>query len=80
MPSGEANSIKGYDFTSSAAVPLKFKYLYDGSNRIITVLEAPTDAKDQDKCLRTDLTYVGATTNIDKQKESVGTWLSAYDI
>lgn len=54
--------------------------VYDGSNRMITVYEARKDAVDGDACIVSYITYVGATTRIEKQKEDYSTWSSAYDI
>jgi len=59
---------------------LKIKRVYDGSSRVITQYEAVANADDGMACLRTDYTYVGATTNLDAMKESIGTWSSAWDI
>jgi len=59
---------------------MKVKRIYDGSNRVITQYEAFANAIDQAVCLKTDYTYVGATTDLDKMRESVGVWLTAYDI
>ena len=59
---------------------MKIKRVYDGSNRVITQYEAFSNTIDQGACLKTDYIYVGATTDLDKMRESVGVWLAAYDI
>ncbi len=59
---------------------LKSHITYDVQGRMEFVYEAHTDAKDQDKCLITQYVYHLLTTNIVKMKESVGTWLSSYNI
>lgn len=52
-------------------------YEYDGSNREITIIEAPIHAKDGEPCLRTQIKYVGATTQILGSKEDVSIWVEA---
>lgn len=54
--------------------------VYDGSDRLITQYEAVANAVDQSPCLKTDYTYIGATTKVEKMRESQGIWLAAYDI
>ncbi len=54
--------------------------VYDGSDRLITQYEAVANAADQAPCLKTEYTYIGATTKVEKMKESQGVWLAAYDI
>jgi hypothetical protein len=67
-------------FQGMVANVMKVKNLYDGSNRLITRYEAFAHAVNGDPCLRTDYTYVGATTNLDAMKESSDVWQSAWDI
>ncbi len=59
---------------------MKLKRVYDGSSRVVTQYEAYANAVDGQKCLRTDYTYVGATTALDAMKESVDLWQAAWDI
>ena len=59
---------------------MKVKRIYDGSNRVITQYDAFANALNGAVCLRTDYVYVGITTNVDKMKESLDVWSSAYDI
>ena len=59
---------------------LKIKRFYDGFDRVSEQYEAFANAENNAKCLKTEYTYVGATTNLDKMKESIGIWLSSYDI
>jgi hypothetical protein len=54
--------------------------VYDGSDRLIEQYEALANAPDQAPCLKTEYTYIGATTKVEKMKESRGVWLAAYDI
>lgn len=54
--------------------------VYDGGDRLIEQYEAVANATDGSPCLRTDYEYVGATTRVEKMKESLGVWLAAYDI
>ena len=54
--------------------------IYDGSNRLITQYEAFANTLDTQPCIKTEYTYIGATTQIEKMKESVSVWSSAYDI
>ena len=65
--------------TLSKEVVKVFK-VYDGSDRLITQYEAMANAIDQAVCLKTEYTYVGATTRVEKMNESLGVWLLAYDI
>lgn len=59
---------------------VKVKKVYDGSDRLIEQYEALANTVANGPCLKTEYTYVGATTRVDKMKESVGVWLAAYDI
>ncbi len=54
--------------------------VYDGSDRLITRYEAVSNALDQAPCLKTTYTYIGASTRVEKSKEEIGVWLTAYDI
>jgi hypothetical protein len=56
---------------------MKMYITYDISARMEYVYEAPTDAVDGAPCLVTQYAYVGATTRVEKMKESQGTWVSA---
>ena len=59
---------------------MKVKRFYDGSSRVTSQYEAFANAIDGQPCIRTDYTYVGATTNVDAMKESMSTWQAAWDI
>jgi hypothetical protein len=54
--------------------------VYDGSDRLITSYEAFANAADGQTCLKTEYAYIGATTKLEKLKESLDVWSSAYDI
>lgn len=60
--------------------PVKMIRVYDAGNRLITQYEAVTHAQDGDPCMRTDYTYDGSSSRVLKLKETVDTWLAAYDI
>ena len=53
---------------------------FDGSNRLITYLEAPTGAKDGDAALLSTYTYDGTSSRILKSRETASTWSSSNDI
>ena len=59
---------------------IKSYITYDGSSRMEYVYEAHTDAINGAPCLVTQYSYDGVSTRIQKMKETVGTWSSAYDI
>lgn len=59
---------------------IKVHRVYDGSDRVIEQYEALANAIHGGPALRTDYTYVGATTNVENMKESLSTWDSAWDI
>jgi hypothetical protein len=54
--------------------------VYDGNGRMTDVYEARNDAEDGTPCLRTQYTYDGASSRIEKRLETLDTWLAAYDI
>jgi hypothetical protein len=54
--------------------------VFDGSDRLITQYETFANTKNGGAALRTDYQYIGATTKLEKMKESLSTWLAAYDI
>jgi hypothetical protein len=54
--------------------------VYDGSDRLIEQYEALANAAANAPCLKTEYTYIGATTKVEKMKESIGVWLAAYEI
>ena len=54
--------------------------VYDGSDRLIEQYEALANTVANGPCLKTDYTYVGATTRVEKMKESIGVWLASYEI
>lgn len=53
---------------------------YDGSDRVSKVYMAREGAAQGDPCTVTEYTYVGATTRVEKMKETQGVWQSSYDI
>lgn len=54
--------------------------VYDGSNRLIERYEAPLATGNGDPCLKTTITYVGASRNVQAQKEEEAPWNSSWDI
>mgnify|MGYP007082005526 CR=1 FL=1 len=54
--------------------------VYDGSDRLITRWEAPSNTVDGKPALKTEYTYIGVTTKLEKSRESIDVWSSAYDI
>ena len=61
-------------------VGTKMYITYDGSSRMSTVYTAHANAVDGEGCLLTTYTYVGASTRIEKMRETVDSWAAAYDI
>lgn len=59
---------------------VKTKSFYDGSNRVTSRYEAVANSIHGGPALKTDYTYVGATTFVDASKESMGAWDSSWDI
>lgn len=59
---------------------IKVYRVYDGSNRVTSQYEAYAHTLNGGACLRTDYTYLAATTNVVKMQEYVDVWSSAYDI
>lgn len=59
---------------------MKVYRVYDGSDRLVTQYEAVANCEHGKPCVKTEYTYVGATTRIEKMKESQATWDSSYDI
>lgn len=59
---------------------IKEFYVYDGSDRLISLYQARNNANDGEPALLTEYTYVGATAVIEKMRESQSTWSAAYDI
>lgn len=53
---------------------------YDGTERMTTVYEAASDAKNGAVALKTEYSYDGVSTRIIKMKESASTWNSSWDI
>jgi hypothetical protein len=54
--------------------------VYDGFFRMTDVYAAPVDAVHGDECLRTQYAYDGGSVRIQKTKESIATWDSAWEI
>jgi hypothetical protein len=59
---------------------IKTKSFYDGSNRLTSRYEAFANADNGSPCLKTEYTYNGTTTTVDKSKESVAVWDSSWDL
>lgn len=59
---------------------IKVYRVYDGSNRLTEQYEALANTINGGPALKTEYTYVGATTDVEKMKESLTTWNSAWDI
>jgi hypothetical protein len=59
---------------------IKVFRVFDGSDRLITQYETFANTTDGGIALKTDYSYIGATTKLEKMKESISTWSSAYDI
>lgn len=54
--------------------------VYDGSSRLVGFYEAPSDATNGTNCLLTEYGYVGASSRVEKTRESIAQWNSAYDL
>jgi hypothetical protein len=59
---------------------VKIFRIYDGSDRLITTYETFSNSDDGAVALKTDYAYIGATTKLEKMKESLSIWSAAYDI
>jgi len=59
---------------------VKLFRVYDGSDRVIESYEALANAVNGGPALKTEYTYIGVTTNVEKLKESLTAWNSAWDI
>lgn len=68
-----------YLITLSKEVVKIFR-VYDGNDRLITTYEAVANAVDGAPCLKTDYSYIGVTTKLEKMKESMSVWSAAYEI
>ena len=60
--------------------PVKVFRVYNSSNQLITQYEAVTHAKDGDSCMKTRYDYDGTSARVVHMKESVDTWLNAYEM
>lgn len=58
----------------------KSNSLYDGSNRLQFVYTAVSTAVTGTACVLTTYTYVGATTQVAKVKNTYDVWDASYDI
>lgn len=67
-------------FQSLGREVIKLYRIYDGSDRVITQYEAVQNTENGGACLRTDYQYIGVTTKLEKMREVVDVWSSAYDI
>lgn len=55
--------------------------VYDVSDRVTQVYTAGAGTRDGGDCELTEYTYRSpASTQIEKRRESIGTWLAAYDM
>jgi hypothetical protein len=59
---------------------VKIFRVYDGSDRLITTYETFANSRDGAVALKTEYAYVGATTKLEKMKESLSVWSAAYEI
>ena len=75
------NTAHATDFmVSQIQEAVKTYTTYDGSSRPQYFYVAMVDAADGDKCQLTTYTYDGASSRIQKTKESLANWDSAWDI
>lgn len=73
--------IHASDFmTSQIQEAVKTYTVYDGSNRPQYFYVAMVDTVHGGQCQLTTYTYDGASTRVQKSKESLATWDSAWDI
>lgn len=54
--------------------------VYDGSDRVISIYSAHTNAAHGDSCILTTYEYVTGTIRIEKKKDALSTWDSSYEI
>jgi hypothetical protein len=54
--------------------------VYDLSSRPITMYEAREDTLHGGVCIKTQYSYIGATAQIEKRRESLAVWDSAWDM
>lgn len=54
--------------------------IYDGSGRMTDVYEARADAVQATPCLRTQYTYDGVSSRVEKRKESAAAWDITWDM
>ena len=54
--------------------------VYDGSGRTTHIYETREDAEHGSPCMLTQYTYDGASNRIQKRKETVSAWDSAWDM
>ena len=59
---------------------VKIYRIYDGSDRLVTTYETLANYEDGQPALKTEYTYIGATDKLEKMKESMDVWSSAYEI
>lgn len=59
---------------------MKEFYVRDGSNRVIEQYQAPSSTPHDGASLKTSYSYVGTTNLIEKMKEEVVPWDSAWDL
>jgi len=57
----------------------KSKQIFDGSGRLEYLYVAGIQAKNNDPCIVTRYTYIGATSNVDYVKEYEGKWLTSFE-
>lgn len=75
-----ASDLNVRDFlTAIRNEPLKLFRVYDITNRVSIQYEAVTHAKNNDPCMKTVYQYDGTSNRVVKCRESLDTWLTAYD-
>jgi|GEM_PF-7102419 len=79
MPNADVADVEDI-LLSVSKVAMKTYRTYDGSNRLEYQYECPVTTINGGKCIKTQYSYVGATTQVEKSKETVDAWSSAYDI
>lgn len=76
IPDSSADSI----LKSLGGEVVKTKSFIDGSDRVTERYEALANTGHGGPCLKTEYTYHGTTSVVDKSKESQATWDSAWEI
>ena len=75
------NFQKPRDFIASGQFEaIKMYITYDVNGRMEFVYSCSKEVPDQGPCLVTQYVYDGVSSRVTKMKESIGTWLAAYEI